>query len=258
MITFRTTNIVFATLLIILCILWLTGFQLNFWIPVFLICLYLTISVSFSFVMSSDFFIKSLTRGQTEEKVLALTFDDGPDVEFTNKILDILAENHVPATFFLIGRKIPGNEQLIRRMVDEGHLIGMHSFSHSGWFDLFSAGRMKKEFLQTEELLLEITGMRPLLFRPPYGVINPLVKKALKGTPYHIIGFSNRAWDTATGKEGKVLSRIIRKIRPGDIVLLHDTVQQNINVLRQLIGHLEKESFQVIPLDHLLNIQPYA
>jgi peptidoglycan-N-acetylglucosamine deacetylase len=258
MFTYRTTNILFIILLTILCLLWLTGFQISIWYPIILAGAYLAVSVGFSFIISSNYHVKSYSKGDTQERLVSITFDDGPDVEFTHRILDVLMEKRGPATFFLIGRKIQGNEPLISRMVSEGHILGMHSFSHSRWFDLYSSKRMKNELLRTEEHLKGIIGRKPLYFRPPYGVTNPMVKNALKGTGYHVIGFSNRAWDTMAAKENKVLSRITRKIRPGEIILLHDTIQQNINVLKRLLEHLQMENYKVVPLDQLLKLEPYV
>ena len=257
MFTFRTTTITFFILFFLLNILGFAGFGVHFWHYLALIGIYITVSVTFSFFIRSGYHLKAFSRGITNEKIVSITFDDGPDIECTHRILEILNTADVKATFFCIGRKIDGNEELLRRMDKDGHLIGTHSYSHSNWFDLFSSHRMKKEFITTEEKVNQIIGKRPLLFRPPYGVINPLVKRALSGTGYHVIGFSNRAWDTVLKKEGKILSGITRSLKPGDIVLLHDTVQQNINVLKGFLDYLTQNGYQVVSLDKLLNILPY-
>ena len=258
MFTFRTTTITFFILLIFLGIMGMTGFRLETWHFLVLIGIYLTVSVTCSFFIRSGFHMRTLSRGITDEKIISITFDDGPDIEYTQRILDILKDAGVKATFFCIGRKISGNEELIRRMDKEGHLIGTHSYSHSNWFDLFPAKKMKHEFARCEAGILNITGKKPLLFRPPYGVINPMLKNALYETGYHVIGFSNRAWDTTTRKESKILIRLTRSLKPGDIVLLHDTVQNNIHVLKGFLDYLAKHEYRVVPLDKLLNIEPYA
>ena len=257
MLTFRKTTHIFFILLLLLCVFVIIGFEVYYWYFLVLAGIYISITFGFSFFIRSGFFYEALSREDTNEKNISITFDDGPDIEYTHLILDILKAADAKATFFCIGKKIRGNEELLKRMDKEGHLIGTHSYSHSNWFDLFSSSRIKKEFQQCEELMHEITGKRPLLFRPPYGVINPLVKKALEGTGYHVIGFSNRAWDTVTQREEKILSRICRSLKPGDIVLLHDTVQQNINVLKEFLDHLSMHDFKIVPLDKLLNIEAY-
>ncbi len=257
MFTFRTTTITFFVFLFLLNILGFAGFGIHYWHYLILIGIYVTVSVTLSFFIRSCFHLKAFSNGITTEKIISITFDDGPDTEYTNRILDVLKDAGITATFFCIGRKIDGNEELLKRMDNDGHLIGTHSYSHSNWFDFFPPRRMKKEFLRTEEKIIHITGKRPLMFRPPYGVINPMVKRALHGTGYHVIGFSNRAWDTVAKKEGKILSRITRSLKPGDIVLLHDTVQQNINVLKSFLDYLTQNGYQVVSLDKLLNIIPY-
>jgi peptidoglycan-N-acetylglucosamine deacetylase len=257
MFTFRITTLTFFILLLFLNIMGLAGYGIHFGYYLALIGVYITISVILSFFIQSGFHMKALCKGVTSEKIVSITFDDGPDIEYTHKILDVMKEAGITATFFCIGRKIEGNEELIKRMDQEGHLIGTHSYSHSNWFDLFSSRRMKREFNLSEEKIKQIIGKRPLLFRPPYGVINPMVKRALRGTGYHVIGFSNRALDTVVKKEAKILSRIIRSLKPGDIVLLHDTIQQNINVLKSFLEWSKQNGYRVLPLDQLLKIVPY-
>jgi peptidoglycan-N-acetylglucosamine deacetylase len=257
MFTFRTTTIVFFILLFLMNILGFAGLGIHYWHYLILIGIYLIVSVTFSFFIRSGFHMQALSRGNTVERSVAITFDDGPDVEFTSRILDVLHDADVSATFFCIGRKIDGNEELVRRMDKEGHLIGTHSYSHSNWFDLFSAFRMRSEFQRSEEKIIRILGKRPLMFRPPYGVINPMVKRALKGMGYQLIGFSNRAWDTVTKKENRILERLVGKVKPGDIILLHDTMQQNIGVLKGLLDWLSRNNHKVVSLDKLLDIRPY-
>jgi peptidoglycan-N-acetylglucosamine deacetylase len=257
MLTFRNTTITFFLLLFLLNILRIAGFGIHFSFALILMIVYLAVSVTFSFFICSGYHMKAFCKGVTTQKIVALTFDDGPDVEFTGRILDLLRDAGVPATFFCIGKKIRGNEQILRRMNDEGHLIGMHSFSHSAWFDFFSQLRMKKEFVLCENEIRQITGKRPLFFRPPYGVINPMVKSALRGTGYHVIGFSRRAWDTTAGSEKKIFSRLSRNIKPGDIILLHDTIGFNLHVVQDLLNHLAGQGFTVVSLHKLLKIDPY-
>jgi len=200
--------------------------------------------------------MKALCNRKTEQKVIAITYDDGPHPGNTDAILDVL-KDHTKATFFCIGSKVPGNESLLMRIHEEGHLVGTHSYSHSNWFDLYSAKKMKKELKQSEELIYEILGKKPLLFRPPYGVINPMLKRALGAFPYHIIGYSNRSLDTVTKDENKVIERLIRNLRPGDIILLHDTAPYAATLLKKFLNQVSDRGYIVIGLDELLNIQPY-
>jgi len=256
MFTFRTTTLFFFIILLLMNVIMFAGIPVHFGFYLLLIILYITVSVTASFFICSGFHMKALCRRSTDLKVIALTFDDGPHEINTPQILDIL-KDRAKATFFCIGSKMKNNEHLLKRIDSEGHLIGTHSFSHSNWFDLYSSSRMKHELLKSEEMLTGITGRRPRLFRPPYGVINPMLKKALASFSYHIIGYSNRSLDTMFQNENRVLERLIRKLKPGDIVLLHETVSFAPSLLKKFLYHLSEKGFIVIGLDELLNIRPY-
>lgn len=257
MITFRTTTISFLFLIFVMNLISLGTNKFLVFLYVFIVLIYVFISVFFSFFIRSGFHLKAYCKKITDEKLIALTFDDGPDPDITPAILDIL-KGKGKATFFCIGRKIDSNGQLLKRMDAENHFIGNHSYSHSNWFDLFSSKKMKNEFIRTDQKIFEVTGRRPLLFRPPYGVINPLVKKALKGFNYHVIGFSNRPWDTMTKNEEKILERLTRRLKPGDVVLLHDSVLQSIPVLKGFLKYVEERGYTFVGLDEMFEIQPYA
>jgi peptidoglycan-N-acetylglucosamine deacetylase len=256
MFTFRSTTIIFFLLLMLMNILVITGFSIPLFFYILLITGFLAISVAASFFIRSGFHMKAMCNRKTEQKVIAITYDDGPHPENTPAILNILKDRG-KATFFCIGKKVPGNETLLKKMNEEGHLVGTHSFSHSYWFDFYSAKKMKGELKQSEDQIYEILGKKPLLFRPPYGVINPMLKKALGSFSYHIIGYSNRSFDTATKDENKTLDRLIRNLQPGDIVLLHDTVPYAASLLKKFLSLAADKGYIVIGLDELLNIQPY-
>jgi peptidoglycan-N-acetylglucosamine deacetylase len=256
MFNFRTATIVFFFFLLLMNVVSFMWTHIPAGYYLLLIAIYLGISVTASFFVCSGFHMKAICRKETEQKVLAITFDDGPHPGNTPAILDVL-KGRASATFFCIGSRIVGNEGLIRRMNEEGHLIGMHSYSHSNWFDFFPARKMEKEFARTEETIQKILMKRPLLFRPPYGVINPMVKKALSSFPYHIIGYSNRSFDTVIREESKIISRILRKLKPGDIILLHDTVPFAPSLLDKLLTKLSEQGFIVLGLDEMLKIRVY-
>jgi peptidoglycan/xylan/chitin deacetylase (PgdA/CDA1 family) len=233
------------------------GFTIQFYFYILLIVTYITVSVTASFFICSGFHMQALCSRKTEQKVIAITFDDGPHEENTEAVLDVL-KDRAKATFFCIGSKVQGNEDMLKRMQEEGHLVGTHSYSHSNWFDLYSAKKMKRELKQSEDLIHEILGKKPILFRPPYGVINPMLKKALGSFSYHIIGYSNRSLDTVTKDENKAIERLIHNLQPGDIVLLHDTVPYAAALLKKFLDKVSDKGYIVIGLDELLNIQPYG
>jgi peptidoglycan/xylan/chitin deacetylase (PgdA/CDA1 family) len=256
MFNFRTTTLLFFAILLTLNILGFTGISVSFYWYLLLIAAYLGVSVTASFFIRSGFHLKAICNRKTEHKVIAITFDDGPHPVNTPLLLDIL-KNRAKATFFCIGKNIPENEAILKRMNDEGHLIGSHSYSHSHWFDLMPAAAMRKEFTKTEELIKGIIGKRPLLFRPPYGVINPMVKNAVKSFPYHVIGFSNRSLDTVTAKPEKTLRKVLQQMQPGDIVLFHDHVGYAPALLEKFLQGVSDLGYIIVGLDELCNIEAY-
>lgn len=257
MLTFRNTTIVFFILLFTMNILGFSGFTVHMYYYILLITVYLILSFSMSFIIRSGFHMKVLCKAQTQEKIVSLTFDDGPDLELTPKLLDQLLDLGIPVTFFCIGRKIQENKSLVQRIHLEGHLIGTHSYSHSNLFDFFSSAHMQKELEQSSLAVFEATGKKPLLFRPPYGVINPMLKRAVKQLGFHVIGFNNRAWDTSSRNKEIIMDRITRNMNPGDIILLHDTVPETIDIIKSIAELINQSGYQVVPLDKLLNISAY-
>ena len=200
--------------------------------------------------------MNAICKRETRFKVVALTFDDGPDPESTPLMLDIL-KDRAKATFFCIGKKIDGNEELLKRMNDEGHLIGMHSYSHSNWFSFFTPSRIKSELQKTENKISGVIGKKPLLFRPPFGVINPSIKKALSFFPYHVIGFNNRSLDTVINDKKKIILKIMNHLEPGNIILFHDTVANAPDLLKSFLTAVSDKGYIVVCLDEMLNIQAY-
>jgi peptidoglycan-N-acetylglucosamine deacetylase len=195
MFSFRNTTILFFILFMIPVAMVITGIPVPLAVFILLPVIYISVSFGASFFIRSGYYMDAVCRVRTDKKVICLTFDDGPHSELTPLILDIL-KNKAKATFFCTGKKIGPNENIIRRMDAEGHLIGTHSYSHSFWFDFFPAGRMKKEFAESEEVVAKILNKRPLFFRPPYGVINPPVRSAVRPFNWHVTGFSNRSLDS--------------------------------------------------------------
>lgn len=175
-------------------------------------------------------------------KEVALTFDDGPAAP-TAAILDVLAKEKVPATFFLIGKNITGNEALVKRMANEGHTIGNHSFNHAVGFDWQSAGAMQLELEQTSAAIEAVTGKPVSLFRPPYGVTNPNLAKAVGRIGLRSIGWNLRSMDTVAKEESQLLRKLLRRTRPGSIILLHDRCEITARILPDLVAGLRKKGY---------------
>ena len=222
-----------------------------------LIAFYASLIVMGSVSIRFNFYLTSLKRGNTDRKLVSLTFDDGPDHETTPRILDLLNKYNMPASFFCVGEKIEKDAELVHKTFAKGHIIGNHSYSHSKIFDLRSTSNMIKEIEKTSELINKTIGKKPLLFRPPFGVTNPLLAKAIKRTRVISTGWSLRSWDT-NGKVDKVVNRLKRKVHPGDVILFHDNRANTVKILSAFLPYLIDQGYQVIPLDELLKTKPYA
>lgn len=201
-----------------------------------------------SYSIQAGVYLKALCRKQTEEKVVALTFDDGPDPVQTPRILDVLKEYSVSATFFCIGSQIEGNEELLRRIIGEGHSIGNHSYTHTWKFPLYPAKRMKADLERCQYLLEGATGQKINTFRPPYGVTNPTIAKVIKALGYQTIGWNIRTLDTQLSSHNRIIKRIARRLRPGSIILLHDRMPQSEMLLREILDELNRKEYRVVTL----------
>lgn len=220
--------------------------------------LYFGISIALAFLPCTNFHHPVICHGLTKERIVSLTFDDGPDPFKTPLVLDILRKNNLKATFFCIGRNITGNEELLKQMYDEGHLIGNHTFTHSKWFDLFPAGKMRAELQETDNIIKRITGKFPLFFRPPFGVVNPMVSNALKNRHWQTVCWNIRSLDTMKPDPQKTMSKIMTKLKPGSIILLHDFTHFTEFHLDELIQGIVGKGYTIVPLDHLLNKPGYG
>lgn len=151
---------------------------------------------------------------------IALTFDDGPSEPYTGEILDILKANHVHATFFLCGSAAERYPDLVRRIKAEGHEIGNHTYSHP-WLYLMDKDKIAGEIDRTQDVLEKISGTRPRLFRPPYGVRWFSLWPILQERRLTMVLWSMRGYDGRYGADG-IAKTSLEQLQPGGILLLHD------------------------------------
>jgi len=251
---FRTTTTVFILLLLALD----AGYFFNGlswgWIMV-LVVVYVHLLVLGSIYIRWNFYFRSFHRGK-EPRQVALSFDDGPAAN-TAAILDILKAQQVPAAFFSIGKNAAANPGLVKRWQNEGHVIGNHSYHHGFNFDWQTARKMQAEIEQTNETIAAITGQKPKLFRPPYGVTNPNLAKAVHRSKMHSIGWSLRSFDTKAKDPDLLLKRILSQLKGGDIILLHDSMDVTRQILTPLITEARKKGFIFTRVDKMLDLEAY-
>lgn len=226
------------------------------WVLVLPIAFYVGTLILGSTKIGLNFYFFSYNNSKTTEKEIAITFDDGPHPIVTPKLIDVLENHQAKAAFFCVGKNISKNKSVVKNITQKGHLLGNHSYTHHKWFDLFSSKTMAAEIDATNSEIERAIGKRPTLFRPPYGVTNPNLKKALEKSNMFSIGWSLRSFDTIKDKD-KVLKKLKSKTKSGDIVLFHDTNEKIIPVIEEYLNWLKTNHFKVVSLDKLLNIPAY-
>ena len=156
-----------------------------------------------------------------EQKVVALTYDDGPNPPHTQAMLAMLAQHGVKATFFLKGRNVEAYPESVQAVAQAGHEIGNHSYSHRPMWSL-SKPSMREEVVRTGELIEKVLGQRPVLFRPPYGLQGPGLKMALDelGMPSILMSSNGADWEETD--PALIANKILESIEPGSIILLHE------------------------------------
>jgi peptidoglycan/xylan/chitin deacetylase (PgdA/CDA1 family) len=190
-----------------------------------------------------------------QEKVIALTFDDGPWPRNTPKILEILKKNHIKATFFWIGLALKDYPQLGKQVVAEGHAIGNHTWHH--WYHRLDASTAARELDDTAELIYKTTGVRTSLFRPPGAVLNNGVSDYAKEKKNVIVMWSNDSMDYRRLPAEQIVKNVLRKVQPGAIVLMHDgggNRPETIKALPEIITKLREQGYRFVTIPELLEI----
>jgi peptidoglycan-N-acetylglucosamine deacetylase len=204
-----------------------------------------------------------ILRGPTDQKRIALTFDDGPDPRFTEDVLNVLNQYNVSGTFFLMGSRAIAYPEIVERINNEGHVIGNHTYFHPNLVKEADIPTLEREVTRTENTLNDIIDYRTSLFRPPYGFLyNELVEK-LAEMQYLIIGWSVDSLDWEEDPPEVIASNVLDNVHPGAIILMHDGADwdgdrtNTIAALRQIIPALQKQGYEFVTVPELLNV-PYA
>lgn len=208
---------------------------------------------------SSEFFGAVYSEGKTTQKVVALTFDDGPYPPYTDQILDILKENQVQATFFLIGRNAEKHPDLVRRISMEGHQIGNHTYNH---IDLLKADHdtVAREVNRTNRIIADITGEAPHAVRPPHGFRDPVVLEVMAERGLKVVEWSVMSKDWTNPGVDTIVQRTLEKVQNGSVILLHDgdgvaqsaSRAQTVEATRRIIRKLRAQGYKFVTVDEIL------
>lgn len=200
--------------------------------------------------------IRQLPAAAAARGEVAITIDDGPDPEVTPVVLDLLAEHGGQATFFCIADKARQHPALTRRIVAAGHSVQNHSLRHRHNFSLLGPRGFEREIGTAQDVLADVTGIRPHCFRAPAGLRNPLLDPVLHRLGLHLVSWSRRGYDTRQNDPAAVLARLQQGLAGGSILLLHDGHAQRsasgravlLDVLPPLLHHLRQQGLQSVTL----------
>jgi peptidoglycan/xylan/chitin deacetylase (PgdA/CDA1 family) len=224
------------------------------WVPILLFGM---VCLAAPFCYRCSFYLPVIARCKTNRDAVALTFDDGPDPVSTPVLLSLLAARGVPATFFVVGRRVRMYPELVRAILDAGHTLGNHSFNHDSLLAFKKRRRLYEDIAATQRELGRL-GVEPRVFRPPVGITYPGMGAVLKALGLTAVTFSCRARDYGNKSVRHLSRRILKKAAPGDIIMLHDLPPRKKDLDRwsaevdAVLAGLKAASLAVRPLDELI------
>lgn len=235
------------------------------WAPVVAISVVLMMAWLAYVIVSprAQLFVPTVHRGPVASRSMALTFDDGPDPRWTPRILDVLRDHGAKATFFVVGERALRHPELVRRMLDEGHLVGSHSHTHAMTFHFWSPSHIASDIERGIEAIRRVTGKHPAYFRPPHGLRVPTLRGAMcrMGERWPIcVTWSARALDTLGHDAERLVNRLLPRLEPGAILALHDgsgyggsaTREPTIEALTVLLREARARDLESVRIDVLL------
>lgn len=195
-------------------------------------------------------------RCEVSKPVVALTFDDGPHPEFTPRLLDTLKKEGIKATFFMVGRCVASYPNIVKRMVDEGHEVANHSWSHPQLTAMSNAG-VDSQMQRTHDAIIKACGVTPTLYRPPYGATRLSQQKRL----HEQLGYWAILWDVdpldwqTPRTVKKVHDRVLEQTKPGSIILCHDIHETTVDAMPATITDLKARGFQFMTVTELIKLE---
>lgn len=227
-----------------------------------LLVLYLGLLFVGALVPGWEMYGSVLSRGPRDRPWVALTFDDGPDPATTPRVLEALEAHRARATFFVIGEKAALYPELIRRMVAEGHSLGLHGFSHYRGYAFLTPRDVLEDIERSRNIVAGICGMRPLWFRPPIAQASPRTFAGVRLAQAEYVGYSVRPRDGRVSRTaGEVFEHVRSGLEPGAIVLLHDAWEKpghsaeapaGVRALPEILQELKRRGLRAVTLDELI------
>ena len=192
--------------------------------------------------------VVTTSKEYIEAKKVAITFDDGPNPEYTERLLDGLKERNVKATFFLIGKEVKEYPEIVKRISDEGHLIGNHTYEHVNLCEI-DCDQVKWQVEQTNDAIYEVTGERPMYIRPPYGCWNKQMEEET-GMLEILWNVDPRDWDCKDS--GVLIDRVLKQVQNDSIILFHDASASSVDAALSVVDILTERGYEFVGADELL------
>lgn len=228
------------------------------WLAVIPLTGFLFLCLAAPFLPRFGFYLPVICRGASGKKGVAITFDDGPDPLTTPLLLKLLEKYQIKATFFITGEKAAGHPELVKELVRRGHLVGNHSYNHR-YRILFKSSPTIVEDIEAAQKVFNDFGIRPLAYRPPAGITSPRLRSALLKTGMYLVNFSCRPLDGGNRRISNLAKKILDRIRPDDIVLLHDLrppdkslISAWLTEIEILLVGIDAKGLTVLPLSELI------
>lgn len=197
---------------------------------------------------------------KTDKKVVALTFDDGPDPQFTPIVLNVLKKHEVRATFFILGQRAESHPDILKKIAAEGHEIGNHSYSHPNFNKINKEGQLD-EVTKTTNIIKRLTGRTPSLFRPPGGYLSydlvAITEKNDMTIAYWTYQQDSKDWRNGV-KAATIAGHVIKNIRPGQVIILHDGCPNGMQTAKaadMIISRLQEEGYVFVTMSELIKLE---
>ena len=187
-----------------------------------------------------------------EAPVVALTFDDGPHPENTRRLMEELAIREAPATFFLVGERLAGNEGLVREMALQGHQIGVHTWDHIMLDEKVTPAEFQAQMVRTRQRLREILGEGDYWLRPPYGIMTPELQKLEEGP---LIIWSVDPEDWKDRDQERIVSYVLARVKDGDIILMHDMFGASVDAALTIVDELQNRGYCFVTVEQLMSMR---
>jgi peptidoglycan/xylan/chitin deacetylase (PgdA/CDA1 family) len=229
------------------------------WLALAACAAYLGLTVAGVLVPQLEMFGDVVSRGDPTTRGVALTFDDGPDPISTRRILEILRGAGVTATFFVVGEKAERHPEVIREIVEQGHSIGVHGYTHDRMYAFLPPRAVAEDIQRVVRVVKQASGATPRWFRPPVGQVSPRTSAGARRAGLPIVAWSARGLDGIAGAEAaSVARRIERRLEAGAIVLLHDASERDDRepvaplALPRVLSAIEARALRVVALGELI------